>query len=392
MQVTVPVGKEVTISIHKGYDSKFQNPKTMRKLLIINRAQFGYHIDTFYYCVYLKDSFHVTYLCFDEGRDKIETDGVDVHYVSRKGNLFLRFFKYLLACGTTIMNGRFSLIFIKYFQGCSLLRYAGVRKNMIVDVRSASVKPNRLTRFIYDLTLKIEVRKFENITIISRSLCSRLGLTKINPFILPLGANVLSTNRKKFHELNLLYVGTLYNRKLEETIFGLKLFLEKVKDVQIRYTIIGTGLRDEIENLNKIIIEEKLENIVTLAGYVQQRDLGEYFDNHNIGISFIPMTDYYHCQPPTKTFEYILAGLPVLATRTSEHEVIVDSCNGVLIQDNRDSFCAGLVHFYQNRSSFSSEQVRNSLSGYTWENIVKVRLIEYLNSCCSKFAQQNTTY
>jgi hypothetical protein len=46
-----------------------------KKLLIINKIQFGYHTDTFKYCQYLKDEFDITYICFDAKEIKIN-DGL----------------------------------------------------------------------------------------------------------------------------------------------------------------------------------------------------------------------------------------------------------------------------------------------------------------------------
>lgn len=41
------------------------------------------------------------------------------------------------------------------------------------------------------------------------------------------------------------------------------------------------------------------------------------------------MTEYYDSQPPTKTFEYALSGLYVLATKTRENEKVITNDNGV---------------------------------------------------------------
>lgn len=38
---------------------------------------------------------------------------------------------------------------------------------------------------------------------------------------------------------------------------------------------------------------------------------------------YVPITDYYEYQPPTKTFEYVLSGLLCLATATSSNKEVI---------------------------------------------------------------------
>lgn len=71
---------------------------------------------------------------------------------------------------------------------------------------------------------------------------------------------------------------------------------------------------------------------------LENKDLEPYFEQANVGISFVPMTDHYDAQPATKTFEYSNSGLYVLGTATTENKKSIDN-NGVLIQDTPESFC-----------------------------------------------------
>ena len=121
-----------------------------------------------------------------------------------------------------------------------------------------------------------------------------------------------------------------------------------------------------------------LENIVEFKGYIPQTQLAPYFKTHNIGVSFVPINDYYNCQPPTKTYEYILSGMPTIATRTLENCKIVCENNGILINDDRCSFGIGLKFIVENVNKYNSSNVRDTLIEHTWENIIKTRLLSYL--------------
>ena len=60
------------------------------KLIIINQSQFGNHTDTFYHCKYLRYDIAIVSICWDYGLPKIEMNGVQVVYASRKGNVLAR--------------------------------------------------------------------------------------------------------------------------------------------------------------------------------------------------------------------------------------------------------------------------------------------------------------
>ncbi|MEJ2622235.1 MAG: hypothetical protein P8163_18885, partial [Candidatus Thiodiazotropha sp.] len=57
--------------------------KTRKRIVIIAMAQFGYHIDTYYYCKYLKLKYDITYIGWNHGHNQIKMEGVKVILVPR---------------------------------------------------------------------------------------------------------------------------------------------------------------------------------------------------------------------------------------------------------------------------------------------------------------------
>jgi hypothetical protein len=112
--------------------------------------------------------------------------------------------------------------------------------------------------------------------------------------------------------------------------------------------------------------------------------LSIFFDQCNIGVSYVPIIDYYDCQPLTKTFKYLLSGMRVIATNTSENENVIGPTNGVLIGDAPEAFCVVLKVIYEKRNLFDSAEIRRRASGYTWEGIVRKNLLPYLESIKTK--------
>lgn len=354
----------------------------MKKLLFVSQSQFGQLVDYYQYCAILHTEFEITYLCWDYNLPKIQKDNITFIYISRSGNIILRNLRFLKTVFSTIKKQHFDHIYIKYFRGSSLLALFSKSKNkMFVDIRSAGVMTSKIKRIIYDKCLTFECRLFKNICVISEGVKERLNLP-IRTIVIPLGANKTTVSREQKEGLHLLYVGTFNNRNIHQTIEGVKLFHDSNPTIPLSYTIIGKGDSDS-ETLIKTTIESnKLQNIVTLKGYIQNDKLNSFYERTNIGIAYVPITDYFNHQPVTKTFEYLLCGLPVLATGTSENKLIVNKDNGVIIEDNPSSFSQGLLQISTLINDFKEEKIMRSVENYEWKTIV-----ENLKKVLSKYTK-----
>jgi len=228
--------------------------------------------------------------------------------------------------------------------------------------------------------IKIEANFFKHISAISNNLIKKLSLPR-RTSIIPIGADIISSKTKTFNSLNLLYVGTLFNRNIEQTIIGFSNFYHRYKNkINLSYTIVGSSHTPlELEGLKILVREKKLTGVVNLAGQIPHDKLTSFFDNHNIGVSYIPKTDFFNAQPPTKSFEYMLSGMPVLATNTKENRLIIHPHNGVLINDNAEAFFQGLIQIYHNRKRYNSNHIRATSSNHQWVNISTI-LKEKLNA------------
>lgn len=91
------------------------------------------------------------------------------------------------------------------------------------------------------------------------------------------------------------------------------------------------------------------------------------------------MTPYFEYQPATKTFEYLMAGLPVIATNTYENKVVVNKNNGYLINDNPQEFADAVSFLYNNFNCFDEESIRLSVKNFQWSKIVN-RLKSYIQN------------
>ena len=72
------------------------------------------------------------------------------------------------------------------------------------------------------------VNVFDSASFISKGIKQKLHLkTNLPTFILPLGADIISHTDKDFNCLKLLYMGTLSNRHIIDTVKGVKMFKDK---------------------------------------------------------------------------------------------------------------------------------------------------------------------
>jgi hypothetical protein len=355
---------------------------TKSNILIINKMQFGYQTSSFKYCEYLNEKFSIIYLCFDHRKPKISMKNVKVNYVPYKINRIISGIFFMVISVLKIFSFK-GLIFVVYFKGCALLKIMFPLKKMFLDIRTMAVTGNINIRNKYNNRIASTAGLFDHITLISDEIRLKLSIPYIKSSIIPLGSDIISSSTKSFSNLHLLYIGTLNNRQIIKSLIGFNLFYTKyLNSLTLSYDIVGEGNEQRI--LNSYIIENNLSPVVKLHGLIPHNELKPFLEKCNIGISFIPVTDYYDYQPPTKTFEYVLSGLYCIATATKANKEIISDKNGILINDDAESFFLALEKIYANREKINGDGIRTTLLNYTWENIINNNLLPVLKEFNNK--------
>jgi glycosyltransferase involved in cell wall biosynthesis len=270
---------------------------------------------------------------------------------------------------------------VVYFRLCLLLTgFLGKRK-AVLDIRTGHDGESIILRFIHNGGIRFESLFYPHVTVISESLREDLGICSSKSHILPLGADIYDLDDKTFNTIRLLYVGTFDYRHIERTIEGFALASEKLgTSVDISYDIVGYGLANEEQRIKQAIQQYNRSSRIRFHGRIPHKELRSYLARCNIGVAFIPITKQYDCQPSTKVFEYLLAGMPVVATSTRENRRVIHGGNGVLIEDTAEAFCDGLMTVSENRNCYNSDVIRRESLKYSWENIVRNNLECYMSS------------
>lgn len=350
-----------------------------KKVLFIDREQFGSLTDSLKYCEYLHDIYDITYICLDKRRKRETFPNLKVYYTPHFKSKLLRGIAFIIfsLIYTSMFKGK---IIVLYFPKCEIIKKILFWKNIHIDIRTLSVKNNEDDRIKENNSIQKCINYFNSVSFITSSIANSIFVKdNIKKFILPLGADIISHSNKDFSTLKLLYIGTLENRDIIKTIQGVELFLKKHNTNQIIYNIIGDG--NDFELINSYIQEHQLTNYIKMLGRLPYNKLGEYLDNFNIGVSFIPMTNGYNLQPPTKTYEYILSGLFCIATKTKSNcDIVINDINGYLIEDTPASFSDALEHICINNRNYNSTTIRNTLLNNQWNAIIEKYLIPIIES------------
>jgi len=352
----------------------------MNILILTMGSQFGYITEHYYYCKYLKINNKLKVLSCDLGFEKVSIKGVDVIYLKPYKNKHLGLISFYFKTLQICLTNRFDVTLLSYFRFSFLLRFLLPFQKLVLDIRTGSIGtvPQKVAKT--NAKLRFESKFFKYKLINTHSLAEELKIKKYD--CLPIGAVNRVSDSKTFDDLTLLYIGTLDKRRIEETLEGLSLFRNKYAlKKQIRYDIVGFGEKETIQNVKNKIEELDLSNIVFFHGRKTIEELQDFFVNANIGIAYVPMIRCYQCQPALKTLEYLINGMPVIATKTDEMKRIVNDSNGILIEDTPKSFAEGLSELAEKRWNYDSATIKRAVEKYSWKNIVLNNLEPYLKRC-----------
>lgn len=347
----------------------------MKSVYIVCQTQFGYHIDSYYYAKYLSEIYSVSYICYDDNKPKYKMPLVNVIYLSRNSSKLLGHLHFLTTVRTIISESNSPYVFVKHFAFCSLLVLFNRRvKCCNIDVRTGSVSPSVIKRFFEDFFIYVDSLFYKTQTVISKSLKNKWFIRK-DAFILPLGAEVYKReysyeNSCKGKNLVLFYVGSITGRRLDVIISGLHIYIANNPDSKIVLKIAGSYDNADGRRLLELTQHYKLNEKVEFLGYLTRDDLYKNLDRVDVGIVHVPKTSYYDCQPSTKLFEFLLSGIPVLASDTLENINTVGVGMGLIYNGNSsESFANAIENIISDLNSGSIKIDMACLGRYSWESI-----------------------
>ncbi|GEM_PF-116840 len=176
---------------------------------------------------------------------------------------------------------------------------------------------------------------------------------------------------------NIIYVGQLYPWK------GVGILIKALKEIpDAMLTIVGgLSYEKDIYRLKKLAEEIGVKDRVQFKGFVPHRYIEKYLMSTDVGV--IPLTDNVmsrYFTSPLKMFEYMSAGLPIVASNLPTiREILTDHKNAVLVKpgDSKD-LAQGIKELLDNQELANklSQKAYEDVKQYSWdmraERIIKV--------------------
>jgi glycosyltransferase involved in cell wall biosynthesis len=238
---------------------------------------------------------------------------------------------------------------------------------------TARLKRRPLSRIIgrlYGLTITIGVRKSTLILAISPQLAAvyeRLGMGSeriiVSEIGVPLDMFAPPTRARSGGGIYTgVYHGTVArDRGLSIIVEGARLLGLKRKDFRIR--LIGCDM-NESELVKTTMKNAGLEEIVEIVPPIPHSEIPKELWSADWGISLLEPNVYFESSPPAKVFEYLAAGLPVIANDIQTHtDYLSDGINSLIVPYEAGAFADAMLRLIENpdlRKSLSENALRSA--------------------------------
>lgn len=184
------------------------------------------------------------------------------------------------------------------------------------------------------------------------------------------GVALRAQPRDESQPLELIYTGTV------EKARGRDVMLEGISKaihggINARLTMVGASV-EEAEYCRNYAAQLGLGSAIRVVGRVVGNEIPGYLAKADAGICIWEDRPWWRFNPPTKLFEYLVAGLPVLASNIRTHSLYVkDGVNGMLFEYDADSLASQIRRLWLQRSRLPQMKDAAARSGepYLWKKI-----------------------
>lgn len=317
---------------------------------------------------------HEIQIIIFSNREKIyKWKGCNIYEINRS-NLFYKFksififFKYL----NINSKKRIDVIFCRNFGGIAVLPYLffiyfkflkiPIALQLTTPIRDINNTPFIRKPIVY-FKMKFLTKLSDLILPISKSMgvflkyLMKIKDSKIYP--LPDGVNLdkfFIIGNKIIENEKIVYIGSLdKERNLKFLINVMKRVHKEINNFEL--IIAGEG--NDKESLIKLSESLNLTNNIEFLGVINYNKVPILLQNSFIGISPIPPKIYFRLSSPLKLFEYIAAGLIVVANREiiEQREVLSKTNSGILIPYDEEKFAESIIYILRNKEKFIKKKV-----------------------------------
>ena len=170
--------------------------------------------------------------------------------------------------------------------------------------------------------------------------------------------------------LRLVYVGSVQKARGRDVMLeGMAYAI--TQGANARLTIVGANA-GELSYCNSYAAKLGIAEHVDIVGRVPGSAIPGYLHGADMGVCLWEDQPWWRFNPPTKLFEYLVAGLPVMASNIRTHtEYIRDGSNGIIFEYDSRSFGQAVVRVCAQAAMLApmSQTALSESARYTWETI-----------------------
>lgn len=171
--------------------------------------------------------------------------------------------------------------------------------------------------------------------------------------------------------VRLVYVGSVQAERGRDVMLEAMALAHRDGVPKAHLTIVGAA-DEQLAYCRAAVARLGLADAVTLHGRVPGLDVPGYFARADAGLCLWEDLPWYRFNPPTKLFEYLVAGLPVLASDIRTHtEYIRDGDNGLVFDYSAAGLARAIERLWQGRAGLADmkQRARASSDAYLWPAI-----------------------
>lgn len=177
--------------------------------------------------------------------------------------------------------------------------------------------------------------------------------------------------------IKLIYVGTVSESRGRDVMLdAMKLIADK--QLKLHLTIVGASPQ-QLQYCQQRIDALSLQTYVKVIGKVSGTEIPHYLAQADAAICLWQASPWNQFNPPTKLFEYLVAGLPVLASNIRTHtRYVQDGHNGFIFAYDARALALVLEHLHNQSDQIPLMQQQALQSGqqYLWPTLEPLFLAE----------------
>lgn len=197
------------------------------------------------------------------------------------------------------------------------------------------------------------------------------GISPSKTHLLPLGVDTdkFDCERTTGNPLVFTYVGSVHARRgIAEFATGLLQVSEENRN-QVEFHIYGDGDREHINHLREMCDAAGFDGF-QYHGRVPHDQIPRALQKADVAVSPLPELEAYEVSSPAKIYEYLAAGLPIIATSITPHRRILDDDCAFFVEPTAEQYAATIEDIVDNRDHLTdkSAAARETARYHDWSN------------------------